>query len=96
MFPIQYLSLFDSKDLIGQARELSGGEGEGVKCVWEEEADLEFVADELNIKFNFTFMRCLGPLMNLPKIKKFKKQKNSFHQCLSAINIETKMNLIHK
>ena len=47
MFPIQYLSLFDSKDLIGQALELSGGEGEGVKCVWEEETDLEFVADEV-------------------------------------------------
>ena len=39
--------MFDGKDLIGQARELSGGEGEGVKCVWEEETDLEFVADKV-------------------------------------------------
>ena len=42
--------MFDGKDLIGQALELSGGEGEGVKCVWEEEADLEFVADEACIR----------------------------------------------
>ena len=49
LFPIQYLSydsVFASKDLIGQAHELSVGEGESVKCVWEEETDLEFVADE--------------------------------------------------
>ena len=62
----------DGKDLIGQAHELSGGEEEGVKCVWEKETDLEFVANEmcahwLNIKFDFTFMRCLGPLMSLQK-----------------------------
>ena len=37
----------DSKDMIGQARELSGGEGEGVKCAGEEETGLEFVADEV-------------------------------------------------
>ena len=39
--------MFDYKDLIGQAHGLSGGEGEGVKCVWEEETGLEFVADEV-------------------------------------------------
>ena len=39
--------MFDGKDLIGKACELSGGEGEGVKCVcvWGG-TDLEFVADE--------------------------------------------------
>ena len=50
LFPIQYLSydsVFDGRDLIGQAHELSGGEEEGVKCVWEEETDLEFVADRV-------------------------------------------------
>ena len=78
--PIQYLSfdsIFNRKDLIGQAHELSGGEGESVECVWEKETDLEFVADEgvcSFMKFNFTFMRCLSPLMSLPKIFKFKKQ----------------------
>ena len=49
LFPIQCLSfdsICDRKDLIGQAHELSGGEGEHVECVWEEETDLEFVADE--------------------------------------------------
>ena len=43
-----YLSfdfVFDLKNLIGQAIELSEREGEGVKCVWEEETDFEFVAD---------------------------------------------------
>ena len=44
---LSYDSVFDGKDLIGQAHGLSGGEGEGVKCVWEEETDLEFVADEV-------------------------------------------------
>ena len=39
--------MFDGKDLIGQVRGLSGGEGEGVKCVWEEETGLEFVADDM-------------------------------------------------
>ena len=39
--------MLDGKDLIGQAHELSGGEGEGVKCVWKEETDLEFVANEV-------------------------------------------------
>ena len=39
--------MFDGKDLIGQARELSGGEGEGVKYVWEGETGLEFVADKV-------------------------------------------------
>ena len=41
--------MFDSKDMIGEACELSGGEGEGVKCVCVcggGETDLEFVADE--------------------------------------------------
>ena len=50
MFPIQYLSydsVFDGKDLVGQACGLNGGKGEGVKCVWEEETDLEFVAEEV-------------------------------------------------
>ena len=39
--------MFDGKDMIGQARGLSGGEGEGVKCIWGEETSLEFVADEV-------------------------------------------------
>ena len=39
--------MLDGDDLIGQAHELSGGEGEGVKCVWEEETDLEFVVDKV-------------------------------------------------
>ena len=77
--------MFDGKDLVGQACGLNGGEGEGVKCVWEEETGLEFVAEEvcahlLNIKFNFTFMRCLGTIMSLPKIKK----THFIRQCLSG------------
>ena len=44
---LSYGSVFDGKDLIGQVCGLSGGEGEGVKCVWEEETGLEFVADEV-------------------------------------------------
>ena len=39
--------MFDGKDMIGQARGLSEGEGEGVKCIWEEETSLEFVADQV-------------------------------------------------
>ena len=47
MFPIQcvsYNSVFDGKDLIGQARRVEWRRG-GVKCVWDEVTDLEFVAD---------------------------------------------------
>ena len=40
---LSYDSVFDGKDLIGQVRGLSRGEGEGVKCVWEEETGLEFL-----------------------------------------------------
>ena len=36
--------MFDGKDLIGQARRVEWRRG-GVKCVWDEVTDLEFVAD---------------------------------------------------
>ena len=58
LFPIQYLSynsVFDLRDLIGQAHELSGGEGESVKCVWEEETDLEFIANEACTHYKVQF-----------------------------------------
>ena len=73
LFPVQYLSynsVFDGKDLIGQARRVEWRRG-GVKCVWDEVTDLEFVADETCVHFR--------PLMSLPKILNFKEQKNSFH-----------------
>ena len=44
---LSYDSVFDGKDMIEQAHGLSGGEGEGVKCVGEEETGLEFVADKM-------------------------------------------------
>ena len=44
---LSYDSVFDGKDMIEQAHRLSGGEGEGVKCVGEEETGLEVVADEV-------------------------------------------------
>ena len=47
--------------------------------------------------FSFTFMRCLGPLMSLPKMLKFKKQKKLFLfiSVYLVTNIESKVKLVY-
>ena len=76
--------MFDGKDMIGQAHGLSGGEGEGVKCVGEEKTGLEVVADEvcahwLDIIVQFLFHEVFRHNNEPSKNFKIQETKNSFH-----------------